>query len=104
MNKPFWNIEKDYFDAKRKLDKRCEKAKTLLDAVKAGANMTFIFVECDDPAFYDVDMVGYLNEDGTLELEESFTEEQIRRINVKFDHLGEDADGYTVAWFARKDS
>lgn len=102
MNKPFWSIEKEYKEAYAQLEDDCYDAETLLDAVKAGANMTFVFVECDGPAFYDADMVGYLNEDGTLELEEGFTEEQIRHIKVKFDRLDEDGDGYTIAFFQKE--
>lgn len=95
MNKPFWKIENDYFDAKRKLEEKCEKAKTLFDAVKAGANATFLYSE------RQVYFAGYLGENGALVLGD-FTEEQIKHINVKFDYLGEDGDGYTVAYFQRE--
>lgn len=100
MNKPFWSIENDYFDAKRKLEEKCEKAKTLFDAVKAGANMTWLI---DSSTGYETPVsVEYLDEEGDMALWGDFTEEQIKHINVKFDYLGEDGDGYTTAYFQKE--
>ena len=100
MKKPFWSIENDYLNAREKLDSDCHNAKTLLDAVKAGASMTCV----NSIDFCDEERVGYLNEDGTLELQEGFTEEGIKKIKIaEFDRLERDEDGNMIAYFIRKD-
>lgn len=94
--KPFWKLEYECLNARNKLEGECYNAKNLLGAVKCGANMTYL----------DVKEVGYLGEDGELELYGDFgekTEQELKKIKVEFVTLNQDDDGYTVACFERSE-
>ena len=93
--KPFWELEHEYMKAREGLESACCRAENLLDAIKCGANMTYL----DDDK-----RVGYLDEDGELELYGDFekkTEQELKDIKVEFSMLDRDDDGYTVACFDR---
>lgn len=88
--KPFWNIEYNYLKAKSVFESNCQEAKTLQDAIICGANMTYL----------NGTKVGYLETDGTFELQSGWEDKNLSDIEVQFDEIGEDGDGYTVAYFS----
>lgn len=88
---PFWAVEYEYKKRKDNFEADCIEAKTLQDAIICGANMTYL----------DGEKVGYLAEDGIIETEEKYREKCLSDIEVEFVELGEDADGYTVAYYRR---
>lgn len=96
--KPFWALEYDYTKARQHLEGECFQAQTLQDAILCGANMTYL----------DGEQVGYVGEDGTFEkygewLDGSKSELCLSDIEVEFDRLDRDEDGYTIAHFVSKE-
>lgn len=89
---PYWRQEYELLEARRNLERDCYDATNLYKAIMCGANQ--VKLNRRD--------VGYLDEDSTIITlgdVEGFTPEQLRKIKVKFDRLGTDEDGYTVALF-----
>ena len=89
---PFWSMEHDLMEARSNLERDCWEAENLFDAILTGANSIRL----------DGDMVGYLDENGELQLYgdwEAYTEEELEAVKVEFDTLDRDEDGYTIALF-----
>lgn len=99
-NTPFWAKEYDLKQERENLESMCYDAKTLQDAILCGANMTYLYT-----ASGDTDQVGYLREDdGTFEIyNANYEDRNLSEIEVEFDHLDEDGDGYTIALFRELD-
>ena len=89
---PFWALEHDLMEARSNLERDCWDAENLFDAILTGANSIRL----------DGEMVGYLDENGELQLYgdwEAYTEEELKAVEVEFDTLDRDDDGYTIALF-----
>lgn len=93
--RPFWAVEQGYLKQRRALEDSCNSAHTLLTAIRTGVNTIYL----------DGKWIGYLDEDGTIQLQDSYlTPDQTAnwaagKTPVRFSHLDEDGDGYTVAYF-----
>lgn len=90
MSKPFWKLESEYLNERADLEWECDHAKTLEDAVKCGANMTW----------FEGRAVGWVNEDGDIQ---DAVEGLDYGTEVEFYGLDRDDDGYTIAEFKRKE-
>lgn len=106
-NLPFWSQENDLMEARNNLERDCWDAHNLFDAILTGANSIRL----------DGEFVGWVGEDGIPDIDDYFMEankldlydnngkfvgkEKLRAIEVEFDTLDRDDDGYTIALFKR---
>ena len=92
-SKPFWSVELDYFEAYDNLERDCQYANNLYDALMTGANSIKL----------NGQYIGYVTERGDFDIEEkafaNMTDTQLGNVRVEFECLDKDADGYTIAKF-----
>lgn len=92
---PYWAKFYALNEARTNFELDAQHAENLYEAIMAGGNNTYL----------DHEAVGYLGEDGELNLSGNYagkTIEELKAIEVEFYMIDNDADGYPCAYFTKK--